>query len=717
MGSANRRTGVSRREFMQTGAMAGGAFLLSHPTGAMASGTVLQATGILGKLRKESLAVPIPGAQWYVAQEAGDGFEYRFPAGLLTDAKYLTADILAEGNDLTVFGLVLREGENGPRFQCNVGVLPECSARLRLSMDFIDQRRGVLEREGALLKPQCYGQAINLAAVDRITFTVVSKHPGEARWCMTPLVSESGPVEKIAKPVLPKGKLLDEMGQSTVRSWAGKVPSASELTRRIHRQWRVLPEQAWPEKFSRWGGWKTRKLTAGEGFFRTHHDGKRWWLVDPDGYAFWSTGLDCVSVEQCLSDCERLESALTWRPSVTGEFRDAYLRVSHLDGSPLAEPESGRTSHINYLAANLIRALGADGWRDKWAKIAMGEMKRMCFNTVGNWSEWAYAQPAKFPYVRPMSFDAKRSGWIYRDFPDVFHPDFAADAADFARVLVRTANDPALIGYFMMNEPLWGGASTILPMEGALFNTETCYTRKEFARFLGKRYADDAALSSKWKMSVTFAQVEFGRWHRAVSKESQEDLRDFCAVMTERLFSELSAACRKVDPNHLNLGARYSTVPPAWVASGMNSFDVFSMNRYAERVPHDAFAEAHRLLGKPVVVGEFGFGALDVGLPATGPAPRLKNQSDRGKEYRLFVEDAAADPYCIGAHWFQMYDQSALGRPDGECYNLGLIDVCNQPYPEMEQATAATNAHIYEVADGQVRPFADVPEYQPQVSM
>lgn len=708
---------LSRRKFLQSAAMTSGAILLSRPTSAFAEGTTLKVSEAIGSLRMEEGRTPIPGATWFMAEKSGDGLAHRFTPGFLTKTRYLTTDIVTEGTDLTVFSVTLQEGDNGPEFRCNVGVLPECSARLRLSMEFIDQHRGVLDREGALVKPQCYGQAIDLSAVDRVMFTVASKHPGTARWCMTPLVSETGTVGRIAKPVLPKGKLLDEMGQSTLRCWPGKMPNAHELTRRIQSQWRSLPQQAWPEKFSRWGGWKSRKLIAGEGFFRTHHDGKRWWLVDPDGYAFWSTGLDCVSVEQCLTACEGLESALTLQPDVNGEFRDAYLRFSHLDGSPIAESGNERTKHINYLAANLIRALGADGWRDKWAKIAMGEMKRMCFNTVGNWSDFAYAQSAKFPYVRPMGFNAKRSGWIYRDFPDVFHPEFVADAAEFASVLARTAADPAMIGYFMMNEPLWGGASTILPMEGALFNTESCCTRREFAGFLKKRYADESSLSAKWKMSVTFAQVERGRWRRAMSAESQEDLRDFCAIMTERLFSELASACRKADPNHLNLGVRYSTVPPAWVASGMKSFDVFSMNRYAERVPHDAFAEAHRLLGKPVIVGEFGFGALDVGLPATGPAPRLKNQLERGKEYRLFVEDAAADPYCVGAHWFQMYDQSAIGRPDGECYNLGLIDVCNQPYEEMEEATAATNARIYEVADGQATAFAEVPEYQPQVSM
>ena len=63
-----------------------------------------------------------------------------------------------------------------------------------------------------------------------------------------------------------------------------------------------------PESYSRWGGWKELKFEA-TGFFRAHHDGKRWWLVDPDSYAFWSGGLDCVRPDTD-ANIEGLEDAL-----------------------------------------------------------------------------------------------------------------------------------------------------------------------------------------------------------------------------------------------------------------------------------------------------------------------------------------------------------------------------------------------------------------------
>ena len=41
----------------------------------------------------------------------------------------------------------------------------------------------------------------------------------------------------------------------------------------------------------RFGGWTELKFDA-TGFFRTEHDGRRWWLVTPEGHAFISWGVN-----------------------------------------------------------------------------------------------------------------------------------------------------------------------------------------------------------------------------------------------------------------------------------------------------------------------------------------------------------------------------------------------------------------------------------------
>lgn len=184
--------------------------------------------------------------------------------------------------------------------------------------------------------------------------------------------------------------------------------------------------------------------------------------------------------------------------------------------------------------------------------------------------------------------------------------------------------------------------------------------------------------------------------------------------MVEKYFAALSAACRRADPNHLNLGMRWAGVPPEWAIAGMRTFDVFSLNCYLEKLPRDQSAKIHDMLKRPVMIGEWHFGALDVGLPASGIG-RLSNQSARARAYRVYLEDAAANPHCVGAHWFTLYDQSALGRFDGENYNIGFLDICHRPYDELCRAAILTHERLYDVAAQRVQPYADAPEYLPKL--
>ncbi len=688
---------MNRRRFLHS------AVVLPYSVSAALPGRQLDAGALIGSIRQEAGKTPVEGASWYVADAENAGFSWQFPAGTLAKARYVAADMLLDGKTLAVFSLALQEGEDGRTFRFGFGALNQASFRVRMPLELVDQNRWMIDREGAFLKPMAGGDRIDLKKVDRMKLVLRRMGPAPVRFAMTPLRLANDEVPRLTAPALPKGKLLDELGQSELHEWPAKTRSAEELQTRVREQLKAAPRQVWPERFSRWGGDKTRKVGEASGFFRTQNDGNRWWLVDPDGYAFWSAGLDCVRVD-CDARYDGLETALAWLPDKDPRFRDAFRRPEYLRGD---------AKLVNYLAANMIRAFGPDGWRDKWAAITLSEMKRLRFNTVGNWSEWQFAAKANFPYVRPMSFLGRRCGMIYRDFPDVFHPGFDSDAADFAAQLSTSASDPAFIGYFLMNEPTWAFSSE-LPAAGMLYNAPACHTRTALASFLKEKYSDDAALAAAWALPATFEKVGSGKWQGVLTKPALEDLRAFSVRMVERYFGGLSAACRKADPNHLNLGMRWAGVPPEWAVGGMKSFDVFSLNCYMKKLPRDRAEKIHSMLRMPVMVGEWHFGALDAGLPATGIGA-VKNQADRGRAYRVYLEDAAANPFCVGAHWFTLYDESALGRYDGENYNIGFFDVCNRPYEEIGNDAIATHERMYEVAAGKTEPFGDAPEYLPLV--
>jgi hypothetical protein len=229
-----------------------------------------------------------------------------------------------------------------------------------------------------------------------------------------------------------------------------------------------------------------------------------------------------------------------------------------------------------------------------------------------------------------------------------------------------------------------------------------------------KRSASESALADAWGAGTTFATLSEGEWTQRLTPRAEEDLEAFSEVIVERYFGALSQACRDVDPNHLNLGIRYAGVPPKWAVPGMRSFDVFSMNCYRPRVLADDMEKIYALLKQPIMIGEYHVGALDVGLPASGIG-HVRNQVDRGKAFRIYTEDAAAKPWCVGVHYFTLYDQSALGRFDGECYNIGFLDVCNRPHQPMCDAARASHERLYEVAAGDLSPFDDAPEYLPKL--
>jgi hypothetical protein len=59
----------------------------------------------------------------------------------------------------------------------------------------------------------------------------------------------------------------------------------------------------------------------------------------------------------------------------------------------------------------------------------------------------------------------------------------------------------------------------------------------------------------------------------------------------------------------------------------------------------------------------------------------------------------------------------ALGRFDGENYNIGFLDVCNRPYEALGLAARASHERLYKVASGAEKPYSDAPKYLPKLFM
>jgi hypothetical protein len=254
--------------------------------------------------------------------------------------------------------------------------------------------------------------------------------------------------------------------------------------------------------------------------------------------------------------------------------------------------------------------------------------------------------------------------------PDVYAPEYAAniDRAAAQQCDARK-DDPYVLGYFLGNEPPWPGRESV---------------------------AVDAILAGRDSALKKAARAFLA------DGDSPERRQAFLYQAYQKFVETATAAIRKHDPNHLNLGLRFGSTAPPEIVRLSKTFDVYSLNNYAYRVDQQEIDKVRSLIDRPVLIGEFHFGT-----PGRGMTPGLKqtsSQEERGVAYRYYVENALADPSIVGAHWFEWIDEPSTGRFDGENYNIGLVDVTDRPYRELLDAAQATHKRLQGVHAGNTTP-------------
>lgn len=148
---------------------------------------------------------------------------------------------------------------------------------------------------------------------------------------------------------------------------------------------------------------------------------------------------------------------------------------------------------------------------------------------------------------------------------------------------------------------------------------------------------------------------------------------------------------KKLAPNKLFLGSRINNGNQVALAAAGRHCDVISINRYSYTVSDFTLPGN---IDKPVIIGEFHVGALDRGLFHTG-LRTASNQKQRAAIYTSYINQAIESPMFVGAHWFQYSDQPVTGRFDGENYQIGFINIVDQPYPEMVSAVRKIGSYLY----------------------
>lgn len=590
----------------------------------------------------------------------------------------------------------------------NYAMIPNHRVRMAVRLDELASRRFFLPTYPGSYKGHVLGKPTHISRMNRLR---IGLKPGRdlTRFTLYDLhLSDRLPDFTVAG-----AKMVDELGQYKGLQWAGKTPSVAALVAYLSEERRqAAADNGYPQGWSRYGGWLEKRFDA-TGFFHPRHDGRRWWLVDPDGYAFISNGVCYGSRMGVHGFVHGMEELFDWLPDPA----DPTYAQACTTADCIAEfvkrngTEAGRGRRmVNFARTNLIRAFGTDWW-NAWVDINAARLKRWGFNTVGvgvnNYFDekvMEFLGQARIPYVWTLKAFPQTAQAIFRDFPDVFSPEYARNAAVFAQQLAPFVRDPYMIGYFINNEPEWLFQASVNLAERLLASPHDLAAKTPLVEFLQRRYGGDiGALNAAWGTALaSFADLRtpLADADRR-SEAARRDLEDFSRLLVDQYGRVTSEALHAVDPDHLNLGMRYA-YPHEKSVTGFTYFDVFSFNRYTEN-PVPELERVARMCDKPLLIGEWHVGGSDKGLLANGLVA-ASNQTERGLAYAFYLENAAVQPAFVGGHYFEFNDQPVLGRFDGECMQHGLIDVCNRPYDEMIAAVRQTNRRVYALADGRLAP-------------
>ncbi|MCX6873340.1 MAG: beta-galactosidase [Verrucomicrobia bacterium] len=488
-----------------------------------------------------------------------------------------------------------------------------------------------------------------------------------------------------ADPFFP---FIDTFGQYKHRDWPGKTHSLAELRQQRETEARELAAQPGPQDWDRYGGWAEGPQLHTTGFFRTEKFQDQWWLVDPDGHLFFSHGIDCVRMMDNTPIAERagwFEDFPGAQPGFNEFLGSSYALKGHYAGR---SPQC-----FAFAAANLQRKYGPD-WQPTYATTIHQRLRSWGLNTIANWSDPGVFLMRRTPYTDNLGSHGARmlegSEGYWGKFPDVFDVGFS-DNLRRAMQAKRggSANDPWCIGYFSDNELSWGDDTSLAL--GTLRSPPDQPAKLAFVADLKAKYGDIASLNTAWGTRHNSWQALLANRTAPDPRLPHADLTDFYTHSADTYFRTVRDAIKAVAPNQLYLGCRFAWVNDLADRAAGKYCDVISYNLYQRNVADFRNPSSD----KPLLIGEFHFGALDRGLFHPGLVP-VANQAARARAYTDYVLGTLRHPQFVGTHWFQWMDEPTTGRAlDEENYQIGFLDVADTPYRETIAASREVGAGLY----------------------
>ena len=391
--------------------------------------------------------------------------------------------------------------------------------------------------------------------------------------------------------------------------------------------------------YDQYGGYMGGTKFTATGFFRVQFSNGRWWIIDPLGYPFFSSGVSTVNT----GTTKQSEILLNKYQSVENWANNASERLYELGFNS----GTGATSTLLQVEQPISLTVGLSILSSYGTSLGLNNSISGSTTFVGG--------------VMP-----------------VFDPAFINHSNKRVKSRISSlANNPNIIGWTSDNE--------LHADSDMLDNYLRCDpTIKE----------NIYSYATAW----TFMYAMTGKTDVSIADVTNEYRSLFKAMVYDRYYHVVTNSIKMYDKNHMFLGSRYLTgnFKDNYVMKVSGYYcDVITVNYYGAWTPDaELIANVQRWSETPFLVTEAYAKGMDVCTEGSGLTNKsgagftCKTQQDRAMFYQNYTLQLLESKYCVGYNWFRFWDND----PTNTAADLSNIDANKGIYNNnYEEYTTLTN--------------------------
>lgn len=453
--------------------------------------------------------------------------------------------------------------------------------------------------------------------------------------------------------------------------------SASSL---LAHKFNKLKSPIYNYQLDAYGGWKGKEFKA-TGFFRTEHDGKRWWLVTPCGNAFISFG------------------------------------VNHYHAGWWAQKHNQSYWKKQFKAEYPFDA----NWNEGFKNAALSDLKRLGINTLGIHTDapMLTEPPGKalFPYVAEFS-PLKLSHYLSpspETYMDVFSKDYALVCEQVALETVAPyARDSMILGFCMADCPIFTDTE-------AQWYNNTTFPRQirnlgpsspgkaTYLKLMSERYdrIDNFNRVYQTTFSSWEALLKAEQWRKDQPPQNTDEAKDnttFLEHCVNQYYKTAKDAFKRHNPNHLFFGdkingntdgldavlkisSRYTDLVNFQYYDRLENHET-RMQSWSEKISRD----------QPILNGDSAFTVPTETMP-NPYGPHCQSQEERAQMTEQYMKQSLCRNNFVGWHMCGIID-TIKTMPGKESHqHQGLMTTHGDYYQPMEKSIQAISQALYHNAE------------------